>query len=113
MIEPGTHNFTIYQGATFELDLQYKDSTGTGVNMSGYTIAAKLADQTNSSSILATFTTAFTDASTGQFKIKLTATETAALTGGGLYDVLITEPGGDKYYILQGRVSLDPGITGL
>ncbi len=113
MIEPGTHNFTIYQGATFELDLQYKDSTGTGVNMSGYSIAAKLANQTNSSDILATFTTSFTDASTGQFQIKLTAAETAALVNGGLYDVLITEPGGDKYYILQGRASLDPGITGL
>ena len=113
MIEPGTHNFTIYQGATFELDLQYKDSTGTGVNMSGYTIASKMADLTDNSDILATFTTSFVDASTGQFQIKLTATETAALTKGGLYDILITEPGGDKYYILQGRVQIDPGITGL
>ena len=113
MIEPGTHNFTIYQGATFELDLQYKDSTDSGVDMTGYSIAAKLADQTNTSNILATFTTSFTDAATGKFQIKLTATETAALTGGGLYDVLITEPGGDKYYILQGRVNLDPGISGL
>ena len=113
MIEPGTHNFTIYQGATFELDLQYKDSTGSGVNMAGFSIAAKLADLTNNSNILATFTTSFTDASTGQFQIKLTAAQTAALTNGGLYDVLITEPGGDKFYILQGRVFLDPGITGL
>lgn len=113
MIEPGTHNFTIYQGATFELDLQYKDSTDSGVNMNGYSIAAKLADQTNASSILATFTTSFTNALTGQFKIKLTAAQTAALTSGGLYDVLITEPGGDKYYILQGRVTLDLGISGL
>jgi hypothetical protein len=113
VIEPGTHNFTIYQGATFELDLQYKDSTDSGVNMTGYSIASKLADQTNTSNILATFTTSFTDATTGKFQIKLTATQTSALTGGGLYDVLITEPGGDKYYILQGRVSLDPGISGL
>lgn len=113
MVEPGTHNFTIYQGATFELDLQYKDSTGTGVNMAGYSVAAKLADLTDNSDILATFTTSITDASVGKFQIKLTAIQTAALTKGGLYDVLITQPDGDKYYILQGRVFLDPGITGV
>tara|TARA_S200002703_G_scaffold21296_1_gene17873 strand:+ start:645 stop:986 length:342 start_codon:yes stop_codon:yes gene_type:complete len=112
VVEPGTHNFTIYQGATFELDLQYKDSTGTGVDMAGYSVAAKLADLTDNSTILATFTTSFTDASVGKFQIKLTANQTSALTKGGLYDILITEPGGDKYYILQGRVFLDPGITG-
>jgi hypothetical protein len=33
MITPGKHDITIYQGATFELQVQYKDSSGTPVKM--------------------------------------------------------------------------------
>ena len=113
MIEPGNYDITIHQGATFSLELQYKDSAGNGVNMTGYSVTSKIVDTTSSSTTLATFTPSFTDQTSGKFKLRLTATTTQAITSQGLYDVLITEPGGDKYYILQGRVTLDPGISGL
>jgi hypothetical protein len=35
MITPGKHDIAIYQGATFELQVQHKDSSGTPANISG------------------------------------------------------------------------------
>ena len=112
MIEPGNYDITIHQGATFSLDLQYKDASGNGVNMSGYTVAGKLVNRLNTATV-ATFVTSFVDQPLGKFRIKLTATTTAAISEECQYDILITEPGGDKYYILQGRAFSDPGFTGV
>lgn len=112
MIEPGTYDITIHQGATFSLEVQYKDSDDNGVDMAGYTVEAKLANRLDTSD-LATFTPSWVDQSAGKFKIKLSSTQTAAINTDGQYDILITEPGGDKYYLLQGRALLDRGITGV
>lgn len=112
MIEPGDYNFTIHQGATFGLELQYKDGDSNPVNMTGFSVEAKLSNRLRSSAI-ATFQITFVDTALGKFKIGLTAAQTAAITEEGQYDVLITEPAGTKYYILQGRVFVDFGVTGV
>lgn len=112
MVDPGVLDITIHQGATFTLNLQYKDSSGNGVDMTGFTVAAKIVDRT-STTTLATFAHSFTDQSTGKFQLKLTSAITTAITQEGLYDVLVTEPSGDKFFLLQGRTKLDPGITGV
>ena len=112
MIEPGNYDITIHQGATFSLDLQYKDSLGNGVNMVGYSVAGKLVNRLNTATVT-TFTTSFVDQTVGKFKIKLTAATTAAITEECQYDIMITEPGGDKYYLIQGRAFVDPGFTGV
>ena len=112
MIEPGTYDITIHQGATFLLDLQYKDSTGAGVDMTGYSVAGKLVNRLNTTDV-ASFQTIWVDQTLGKFRIKVPASVTAGITSESQYDILITEPGGDKYYILQGRAFLDPGFTGV
>ena len=112
MRDPGTLDITIHQGATYSLDLQYLDSTGTGVNMTGYTVESKIVDQSYSN-VIATFTSTFTDIATGKFNLKLSSSITAGITVGGLYDVLVTEPAGEKFFLIQGRATLDPGITGV
>ena len=112
VIAPGTHDITIHQGATFSLELQYRDATGTGVDRTGYRVEGKVANRLNTAEV-ATFVLSWIDQTTGSFKLKIDAADTALLTSEGQYDVLITEPGGDKYYILQGRAFLDPGITGV
>lgn len=112
MIEPGNYDITIHQGATFSLDLQYKDTSGNGVNMSGYSVAGKLVNRLNTATVT-TFATSFVDQTVGKFKLKLTAAITAAITEECQYDIMITEPGGDKYYLLQGRAFVDPGFTGV
>lgn len=111
MIDPAVYNITIHQGATFELNLQYKDGTGVPVNMSGYTVAGQLWNKLGTSK-LADFTHQWTVQASGSFKLRLPATVTSGITEQGQYDVMITEPGGDKYYFLQGTAFLDPGLTG-
>jgi len=112
VIEPGNYDITIHQGATYKLNLQYKSSDGSGVNMAGYSVASKLVNRLNTEAV-GTFTVVWLDQAIGKFTLNLTATETALITDEAKYDVLITEPGGDKYYLLQGRAFLDPGITGM
>ncbi len=80
--------------------------------MSGFSITSKIVDRTGANDI-ATFVTSFTDQAQGKFNLKLTAATTQGITSEGLYDVLITEPGGDKFYLLQGRTKLDTGISGM
>lgn len=111
MITPGKYDITIYQGATFELQLQYKDNTGTPVNMSGYTTAAHLYNRTGTSK-LSNFTVNYISTASGIFQIRIEASGTANITEQGQYDVLITEPGGEKYYLLEGTAFWNPGLTG-
>jgi hypothetical protein len=111
MIEPGKYDITIHQGATFELPLQYKDSTGTPVNMSGYTASGTLWNRTGTSK-LAAFDLPWTAQASGMFKMRLEASVTSGLSEQGQYDILITEPSGDKFYLLEGNAFLNLGLTG-
>jgi hypothetical protein len=111
MVTPGKYDITIYQGATLELSLQYKDSTGTPVNMSGYTVAAQLWNRLGTVKISNLDVSWITQAS-GTFKLRLASSVTSGITEQGQYDVLVTEPGGDKYYLLQGNAFIDLGLTG-
>lgn len=110
-MEPAKYDITIHQGATFELALQYKDSTGTPVNMSGYTVAGQLWNRLGTTK-LADFTTEWVTQASGSFRVKIASTVTSGITQQGQYDILVTEPSGDKYYLLQGAAFADLGLTG-
>ena len=110
-MEPACYDITIHQGATFELGLQYKDSTGTPINMSGYSVDAQLWNRIGTSKI-ANFSTPWEVQESGIFKIGLASTVTSGITEQGQYDVMITEPNGNKYYLLQGNAFIDLGLTG-
>ena len=52
----GKYDFTIEQGATFSLQVTWKDSTGTPINLTGYTISGKLKRKSLILQSLASFT---------------------------------------------------------
>ena len=110
-MEPARYDITIHQGATFELGLQYKDASGVPINMSGYTVNAQLWNRTGTVKF-ANFSTPWTVQASGAFQLKLSSTTTSGITEQGQYDVMLTEPSGDKFYLLQGTAFLDPGLTG-
>jgi len=110
MITPGKHDITIYQGATFELQIQYKDSSGTPVNMSGYTIASKLYNRLGTSK-LADFAVNYVSQASGIFKIRLEASGTENINEQGQYDVLVTEPDNTAYYLLEGTAFFNQGLS--
>lgn len=110
-MEPAKYDITIHQGATFKLALQYKTSSGTPVNMSGYTVAGQLWNRLGTTKY-ADFVHEWTSQVSGAFLLKLSASTTSGITEQGQYDVMITEPSGDKYYLLQGTAFTDLGLTG-
>ena len=110
-MDPARYDITIHQGATFQLSLQYKDSAGVPVNMSGYTLEAELWNRTGTTK-LANFDTPWTTQASGIFKLRLASAVTSGITEQGQYDLMVTEPSGDKYYLLQGTAYIDLGLTG-
>lgn len=110
-MDPARYDITIHQGATFELNLQLKDGTGSPLMMSGYTVAGKVFDRLGST-LLANFVQSWTAQASGQFKLTIPSSGTATISGDGQYDVLVTEPAGRKYYVLEGAAFLNPGFTG-
>ena len=110
-IIPGKKNFTVDRRADFPIRLTFKDSTGTAINLTGYTVAAQVYDESRSTKY-ADWTVAYTNRSGGIVDISLTDTQTATFTPSILfYDVLLTEPDGDKYYYLEGTLYISEGYT--
>lgn len=110
-MEPANYDITIHQGATFVVDLQYKDGAGVPVNMSGYTVEAELWNRIGTAK-LANFDTPWTAQASGSFRMKLSSAVTSGITEQGQYDLMITEPSGDKFYLLQGTAFINLGLTG-
>lgn len=111
MIEPGKYDITINQGATFELPLHFKDSTGSSVDMNGYTVSGTVYDRYGQT-LLASFTNTWTVQTSGQFTLSIPAATTRTMSGEAQYDVLVTEPDGTKFYLLEGAAFIDQGLTG-
>ena len=110
-IIPGKKNFTVDRRADFPIKLTFKDSTGSAINLTGYTVAAQVYDESRSTKY-ADWTVAYTDRTNGIIDISLTDTQTATFTPSILfYDVLLTEPGGSKNYYLEGKLFVSEGYT--
>tara|TARA_A100001388_G_scaffold166995_1_gene124722 strand:+ start:2735 stop:3076 length:342 start_codon:yes stop_codon:yes gene_type:complete len=110
-IIPGKKNFTVDRRADFPIKLTFKDSTGSAINLTGYTVAAQVYDESRSTKY-ADWTVAYTDRTNGIVDISLSDTQTATFTPSILfYDVLLTEPGGSKNYYLEGKLFISEGYT--
>ena len=110
-IIPGKKNFTVDRRADFPIKLTFKDSTGSAINLTGYTVAAQVYDESRSTKY-ADWTVAYTNRTGGTVDISLTDTQTATFSPSILfYDVLLTEPGGSKNYYLEGKLFISEGYT--
>ena len=108
---PGKKNFTVQRRADFPLRLTFKDSTGSAINLTGYTVAAQVYDDLRSTKY-ADFTVTYTNRTSGIVDIKLEDTDTANFTPDILkYDVLLTDGSGNKEYYLEGTLFVSEGYT--
>ena len=104
-------NIFIAQGATFTTTVTVTDSSGSAVNLSGYSVAAQIRKTFLSASATA-FTASISNASSGEITISLSPTQTAALEAGRfVYDVVITASGGTKTRVVEGQVTVNPSVT--
>jgi hypothetical protein len=109
----GAYSFTIEQGATFDRTVTWRDSTGTLVNLTGYTAALVVKDTTGTTVVTPTLTLG---GAAGTIRVRLTATQTAALeaTSGRphSYDLLMTAADGTtKTRLLQGSVGVAVAVS--
>ena len=109
-VSPGTYSFTLQRRADFSLDLQFKDSSGSAIDLTGYTAYAQAWNEGRTTKS-ADFTVAYTNRSNGQIKISLTDTQTATFPDELRYDVLLQNPNGEREYYLEGIIFVSQGYT--
>ena len=110
-ILPATKDFTVDRRADFGLRLTFKDSSGGGINLTGYTVAAQVWEETRTTKY-ADWAVTYANRTSGIVDIKLTDTQTATFSPNELkYDVLLTDGNGDKNYYLQGTLYISEGYT--
>jgi len=108
---PAKKDFTVQRRADFPLRLTFKDSTGSAINLTGYTVASDIYDESRST-LYGSFTVTYTNRTSGIVDINLTDTVTATFTPNVLkYDVLLTDGSGNKEYYLEGTLFVSEGYT--
>lgn len=110
------YNFVIEQGATLDKTFVWKDSTGTVINLSGYTARMQVRQTVGSSTILLDLTTLngriIITALTGQIRLLVAATDTAAITWQrGKYDLELVSSTGVVTRLLYGEVEVSKEVT--
>tara|TARA_Y100001963_G_scaffold86744_1_gene119916 strand:+ start:972 stop:1307 length:336 start_codon:yes stop_codon:yes gene_type:complete len=105
-------NLFIDQDADFSTTVTVNDSTGSALDLTGYTALAQLRKSYKSSSATS-FTVAFVDPRTsGQITLSLADGDTGALSAGRyVYDLVITDSEGDKTRVVEGIITVKPSVS--
>tara|TARA_R100000808_G_C2131631_1_gene140726 strand:- start:34 stop:375 length:342 start_codon:yes stop_codon:yes gene_type:complete len=110
-IAPANYDMTIQRRSDHNVSVTLKDSGGSAVNLTGYTLTSQVWD-TERSAKAADATISVTNASGGAFDWKVTDTQTTGFTANEYkYDVLLTNPSGLKEYWLEGTIYVSEGYT--
>ena len=105
-------NLFIDQDADFSTTVTVNDSTGSALDLTGYTASAMIR-KSYKSTTSTSFTVAFeSPRTTGQVTLSLTDTQTGALSAGRyVYDLVIITSGGDKTRVVEGIVTIKPSVS--
>ena len=107
-------NIYIDAGADYTTTVTVSDSSGSALDLTGYTAAAQIRKTYESSSATVSFTVAFnSDRTTGKLTLTLTAVQTALLDEGRyVYDVEVTKTSDSTVTrVIQGIVTVSPNAT--
>lgn len=103
-------NLVIDQGSSFSATIDVTDASGNVYNLTGYTVAAQMRKNYTSSAAV-TFSTTHSG-SAGSITLSLLPTVTATIEPGRyLYDVEIKTSGGSVTRVVEGIVTVTPGMT--
>jgi hypothetical protein len=110
------YDFVIEQGATLDKSFVWKDSTGTVINLSGYTARMQIRQTAASSTVLLELTTLngriIITAGEGKIRLLVTAADTGAITWQrGKYDLELVSSAGIVTRLLSGDVTVSKEVT--
>lgn len=111
-----THNMTCEQGSTFVKTLTITDNATPPVarNLSTYSDRMQVRPDIESTTKLLDLTSSGGDItlnSSGVVVVTVTATDTAALTQGGVYDLEIEDASGVVERVIEGTFTLNKEVT--
>lgn len=109
-VQPGQYNITVQRRADYELQMQFKDSTGAAINLTGWTAYAQ-AWNVGRTTKYADFSVTYVNRATGTIKIGLTDTQTTSFPNEAYYDVLLENTSSFREYYLEGIVYVSEGYT--
>jgi hypothetical protein len=109
-VSPGIYNISLQRRADYYVTLQFKDSSGTAIDLTGWTVAAQAWNGTRTTKY-ADFAVEYTDRAAGKAKISLTDEQTTLFPSEVYYDVLLTNDTGIKEYYLKGAIFVSEGYT--
>jgi hypothetical protein len=105
-------NLYVDQGADFSIQLTIYDDNNAPWNLTGYTGIAKIRKSyysTNSVDFTLSFNSIRT---TGIINLNLTSSQTSTMEHGRyLYDVVIADASNKKTRVIEGIVTINPGVT--
>lgn len=109
-ITPASYNIRPQRRADYPLQVQFKDSGGDGINITGWTVLAQVWTKDRVTKC-GDFTVSVTSASTGAVTLTLPYTVTATLPDECRYDVMLIDSNGLREYYLEGIVRPSEGYT--
>jgi len=110
------HDIIIEQGATFRLNLLWKDSLGAPINLTGYTARMQVRRKHSDPTILLNFTTENGAIVLGGAAGTIAVTGLATLTDDlpakpSVYDLELVSSGGVVTRLVQGAATITPEVT--
>ena len=99
------------QYANFSTTINVEDTSGTAINLYGYSAASQIR-KSYYSTTATNFTATVTGIANGEITISMTAANTANMSPGRyLYDLVITSPASIKTRVVEGIIVVMPGVT--
>lgn len=110
----GIYDIIIEQGATFTRTVTWKDEAETPINLTGYSARLQMRESVDATSTFLSLTSGSgitLGGTAGTILIEISATDTAALTQSGVYDLELVSGAGVVTRLLQGSVTLSKEVT--
>jgi hypothetical protein len=109
-------NFEVDQNATFTFILEYKDSNGNAVNLTGASAKMQVRDTQGGSKVAVSLTSPSggitIDPLIGKLTFRMTPTQTNKLFyPKSAYDIMLTQDIGIKTKLLEGFLTLSRSVT--
>jgi hypothetical protein len=109
----------MYRGDTKSMTLTFKDSAGTSVNITGYsiyfTVKNKLSyvdDSADSDAIISSVTTSHTYATSGTSVLTISSSQTSTVTPGKyIYDIQLKDASNNILTVVAGAFILNADVT--
>ena len=113
MINPGTYNFTLYQGADWDRTFTITQG-GTALNLTGYTASMQIREAADSTAYLLSLTSGSgitLGGTAGTVAVTITSAQSSAIASGSYaYDLELLS-GSQVTRLIQGAVNVSGNVT--